>query len=254
VSALLLVMIVMLLVLQLRSGLAQSEVGYRLFPENVLTDAPAIAVTKRRSNLRIPHRIVVGRWRVPVRPFVIGFALMMMAPTLAIPISCLVVGIVRIRRRRIATRCQRLRERAMPDFIDLMRLALQSGCSPHTAFVLLEPYVHESLRPEVSDLVRQLRSGIRIAEAIEQFRDQLGPSARPLCAALLASDRYGIPLTATLETLAIDARLGRQREVELAARRLPILLLFPLITCILPAFALLSIVPLLGGGLSALRW
>jgi hypothetical protein len=46
----------------------------------------------------------------------------------------------------------------------------------------------------------------------------------------------------------------RRRWAELHARRLPVQLLFPLVVCILPAFGLLAIVPLVLSALSSLRW
>jgi tight adherence protein C len=42
-----------------------------------------------------------------------------------------------------------------------------------------------------------------------------------------------------------EARLIRRRASEVAARRLPVQLLFPLVLCTLPAFGLLTVVPLL---------
>ena len=44
----------------------------------------------------------------------------------------------------------------------------------------------------------------------------------------------------------------RRREAEERARRLPVQLLFPLVVCVLPAFGLLAVVPLLAGSLPAL--
>ena len=49
--------------------------------------------------------------------------------------------------------------------------------------------------------------------------------------------------------LAREARLDRRRRAEARARRVPVLLLFPLVLCVLPAFGLLTVVPLLVGSL-----
>ena len=75
----------------------------------------------------------------------------------------------------------------------------------------------------------------------------------PLVAALLASERYGAPLLDGLARLAAELRSDRRRRAEEAARRVPVKLLFPLVFCTLPAFALLTVAPLLAGALGSLR-
>jgi pilus assembly protein TadC len=80
----------------------------------------------------------------------------------------------------------------------------------------------------------------------------VGPAARPLLDALLQHDRYGTPLLPALERVAIEARARRRRRAEEAARRLPVVLLFPLVLTTLPAFVLLTVVPLLAGSLGSL--
>jgi tight adherence protein C len=79
--------------------------------------------------------------------------------------------------------------------------------------------------------------------------DAVGPPVRPLVDVLLASERYGVPLGERLDRVAHDARLERRRRGEERARRVPVLLLFPLVLCVLPAFAFLTVVPLLVGSL-----
>jgi tight adherence protein C len=82
---------------------------------------------------------------------------------------------------------------------------------------------------------------------------RVDPGIRALAAALVDAERYGTALGPTLDRLAVDARMARHRRAEEAARRVPVKLLFPLVTCILPAFGLLTVAPLIAGGLRALR-
>ena len=48
-------------------------------------------------------------------------------------------------------------------------------------------------------------------------------------------------------------RVTGTRRAASSARRVPVTLLFPLVFCTLPAFALLTVAPLLAGGLRSLR-
>ncbi|MDP8938520.1 MAG: type II secretion system F family protein, partial [Actinomycetota bacterium] len=80
-----------------------------------------------------------------------------------------------------------------------------------------------------------------------------GEAVRPLVAALIASERYGAPLVAGLERLAGEVRADRRRRAEEAARKVPVKLLFPLVACTLPAFALLTVAPLVASAVRSLR-
>jgi tight adherence protein C len=86
--------------------------------------------------------------------------------------------------------------------------------------------------------------GIRLADALDAVDREIEP-VRPLVDALVATERYGAPLVASLDRVAADARDARRRTREEAARRVPVKLLFPLVFCTLPAFALLTVVPVL---------
>jgi tight adherence protein C len=72
---------------------------------------------------------------------------------------------------------------------------------------------------------------------------------RPLTEALRTSSRLGSPAAPALARLAIDARADARRRAEARARTVPVRLCFPLVACILPAFALLTVVPVVLGGL-----
>jgi tight adherence protein C len=96
------------------------------------------------------------------------------------------------------------------------------------------------------------RSGRRCADALDDLPRMLGEVVRPLVTVLVAADRYGAPLGPSLERLATEVREDRRRRAEEAARRVPIKLLFPLVCCVLPAFALLTVVPMLAGAFQAL--
>ena len=93
-----------------------------------------------------------------------------------------------------------------------------------------------------------------MAEALEDVPARSGEAVRPLVAALVASERYGAPLAAGLERLADEVRRDRRRKAEEAARRIPVKLLFPLVGCTLPAFALLTVAPLIAGAVRSLHF
>ena len=143
--------------------------------------------------------------------------------------------------------------RTMPEVVDLFLLAALAGQPVPRA---LDTVAGRAGGP-IADALRAARGrrtlGQPAVEALDALAEAVGDPVRPLVAALISSDRYGTPLVPALERLAAEARLDRRRQAEEAARRLPVTLLFPLVCCTLPAFGLLTIVPLVASALRSLR-
>jgi tight adherence protein C len=187
----------------------------------------------------------------------IGIITFALAPTIAPALLLCAFGFVRVRKRRVSDQLGARRVAALPDLVDMIRLCVASGCTPYGALIVLGSLplrANDVLGPLLVDAAAELEAGAVVSEVLEQFQAVVGEAARPMCSALRSSAESGIPIAETLDLLAREARRSRKAQADVAAKRLPVLLLFPLITCILPAFALLAIVPLLGGALSALHW
>jgi len=84
---------------------------------------------------------------------------------------------------------------------------------------------------------------------LTRLRDDVPMASRRPLVVLIAATRDGAPLAASLERAAGEARLARRRAAETRNRKLPVLMLLPLVLCVLPAFALLTLVPLVVGSL-----
>jgi tight adherence protein C len=156
----------------------------------------------------------------------------------------------------VRTRCDHRRREAdlrdaLPDVIDLLRLAVTAGLNVHLALRVVAAEVDGVIGDALDDVLRDNDLGVRLADALDALA-LLGEPVRPLHMALVSAARDGAPLAASLERAADEARLHRRRHAEVRARRLPVQLLFPLVMCILPAFGLLTVVPLLAGSLGSL--
>jgi Flp pilus assembly protein TadB len=159
-----------------------------------------------------------------------------------------------MRRGRRSRSAQQAIDRAYPEAIDLVVLAVRAGHLPAAAIEATLPYLPPPVRPGFAAVTEQVRGGVPVADALAVLPDQLGPRAGALADSLAAADRYGLPLTPVLERLAAEARAERRRQQEIAARQLPVRLSAPLVLCTLPSFVLLAIAPLLLAALSSLDW
>jgi pilus assembly protein TadC len=156
------------------------------------------------------------------------------------------------RRRRARRHADRQVASGLADALDLAVVAAGAGLTVPMVVAELaraSPYVlADAFRRADADI----RCGARVADTLASVAGQLGDPVRPFVAALAASARDGVPLVEPLQRLADRAHDARRRAGEHAARRLSVQLLFPLVTCILPAFVLLGIVPVLASSLSDL--
>lgn len=155
-------------------------------------------------------------------------------------------------RRQERTRLARL-EAGLPEAVDLLVLAVGAGANVSQAVAAAGRRGTGPLAAELLRVTEEVRRGRRVGDGLDELALRAGEAVRPLAAVLAASDRYGTLLGPALERLGDDVRRQRQRRAEEAARKVPVVMIFPLVLCILPAFALLTVAPLVAGALRALR-
>jgi tight adherence protein C len=173
----------------------------------------------------------------------LALAALLVSPLLALPVGAVTWAWPAWRARSERSRRHQVLVEAMPDVVELFRLSVGAGLSVHLALRAVVVRIGEpALTPLVEVVARQDR-GQPLAEALEGLTAH-GETWRPLSSALVAAERYGSALAPALDRVSIEARDLRRRQAEETARRLPVLMLFPLVLCILPAGALLSVVPL----------
>jgi len=99
-------------------------------------------------------------------------------------------------------------------------------------------------------VMRACSLGQSFDDALRELGVRLPPT-RPLTEALRTSAQLGAPVAPALGRLAVDVRADLRRRAEARARSVPVWLCFPLVLCILPAFALLTVVPVVLDGLQS---
>jgi Flp pilus assembly protein TadB len=142
--------------------------------------------------------------------------------------------------------------RELPLVADLLRLCIVGGMNVSHAVNSVARFLDGPIAVELTHVQDAVGSGARLADRLEAVIDALGEDVRPLFGALVSSERYGAPLSGLLERLAFEARRAQEHRAEQAAKRLSVQLLFPVAGTILPAFALLTVAPLLASQIEPL--
>ncbi|HYN34127.1 MAG TPA: type II secretion system F family protein [Ilumatobacteraceae bacterium] len=191
-----------------------------------------------------------GRIAALMVGMVVGVIVLTPVPT------AIVVGVfVLARRSRPILAARRRRhdvERALPDALDLLVLAIRTGLTPQQAIAELAVSAPKSVRSAFALTVHRCERGQSFADALTALPETLGPGAIGLADVIATSDRYGLPLGPVLDQLTTEARESRRRRDQADARKLPVRLSFPLVVCTLPSFVLLAIAPAVIAALSSL--
>ena len=140
--------------------------------------------------------------------------------------------------------------RELPVVIDLLAVAVGAGCTPYLAVGVASSGRRPQWPGASIESAATARSVAGSATRSTPLPATL-PVLHPLCDALLASERYGAPVGDALSRLATEERPALRRRAEARAGTVPVRLLFPLVFLVLPAFGLLTVVPVLLAGLSS---
>ena len=178
---------------------------------------------------------------------------LVVAPVLAPVVVIAACAGPRLQDRRAESRRLARLEADLPQVVDLIALAVGAGLNVHLAVAAAGRRGSGPLALELRRVADEVARGQRLADALDGLPERAGEPARPLASALASCERYGAPLAPALERIVGEVRRQCQRRAEEAARRVPVALLFPLVLCILPAFALLTVAPLVAGALRELR-
>lgn len=125
--------------------------------------------------------------------------------------------------------------------LDLMALALGSGVPLVTAVEVVADRSGPVVRGHLRQVVAALRWGVAEARAWDGLPRIWQPAGQAIALAGMA----GVPPAGLLKRAASDMRRAEQRRIEEATARLSVLVVIPLGLCFLPAFALLTVVPVI---------
>lgn len=179
-------------------------------------------------------------------------AMFVVAPVVALVAGVSTIGGAVAWAHRARVRRERVVERQMPVVVELLVLAMQGGLNVLLAFSFVTKRIDGPVRFIFDEILLDVSHGMRFVDALQRSAGRLGPTGDALVSILVSGERYGSPLQDTLAQLSKESRFDQERRADAAARRLSVQLLFPVAGCMLPAFALLTIAPLLAGSLGTL--
>jgi Flp pilus assembly protein TadB len=148
----------------------------------------------------------------------------------------------------------RRRERLLDDLptgIDLLAACLDAGSAPESALATVSRALGGPVGEEFLSIHHRLEIGVDPRQVWRSIstHDQLGPLGR----AVGRAHETGAPVGRAVHQLAEELRARARSDVEARARSIEVKAAAPLGLCLLPAFVVLGVVPLVAGVFGAMR-
>ncbi|XPV75633.1 MAG: type II secretion system F family protein [Desulfovibrio sp.] len=149
-------------------------------------------------------------------------------------------------KKRVASQQQALSDE-LPDALDLLVVCVEAGMGIDQAIFRVCQELRDScptISGELKILTLELRAGKVRNEALRSLATRTGlDDLNSLVTLLIQADIFGISVARTLRVYSDTMRTKRFQKAEEKAAKLPVLLLLPLITCILPALLIVIMGP-----------
>ena len=211
----------------------------------------AVAHTKASINVLTWVPLVLATWLIArderARAFFVSTA----------GFACLLIGVALhwVGRRwvqRLTVSAARV-DSDVPDFVDVVSVYLRSGQPPALAFLQASDTAPGTIGVAARAVAERVHNGERFMDVLTSLRSAFGLHAQPMIDALIDTERDGLAPRELFDRLATDAHAQRRRDADMRIRALPVRLTLPLVGCILPAYVLLAVVPLLASQLSSVN-
>ncbi len=158
----------------------------------------------------------------------------------------------------VAGRAARRRQAAMnaeiPQLLDLLAAGSSAGLAAPLALRRAIDGIHGPLAEQLRKVLDDVDLGARWRDRLRALADHAQlPDLTKAVATLTRTESLGSSLADSTRELAVAVRSARRAAVTERARTAPVKMLFPLVFLVLPAFLLLTVVPVLLTTLESIR-
>lgn len=133
---------------------------------------------------------------------------------------------------------------ALPDVLDQVTVALDAGMSFEGAFARVGASHRGPLGPEIVRAVQDMSVGVPRREAYSSFADRNDiPDLKRFVKSLIQAEEFGVPISAVVRLQAEEMRDKRRQRAAAVAQTVPLKLLFPMMTTLLPVLFIILLTP-----------
>ncbi len=134
--------------------------------------------------------------------------------------------------------------RACADALDLLVISVEAGLAFDAALAQVAKKTEGPLASEFVRVLQEMQIGRSRGQAFRSLGERTSaPEVKGFVSSLVQADKLGIPIANVLREQAKEMRLKRRQHAEEQAMKVPVKILFPMVTCILPAMFVIILGP-----------
>jgi tight adherence protein C len=135
-------------------------------------------------------------------------------------------------------------ERALPDLLDQAVIALESGLSFEASLARIADNSAGPLAEEFKRTLQDMRLGMSRRDAYQALSDRTTvEDVQRFCKQILQAEEFGVSMSTVVRNRASDMRIKRRYRAEEIAQKIPVKIIFPLATCLMPVLFIVILYP-----------
>jgi tight adherence protein C len=139
-------------------------------------------------------------------------------------------------------------ERELPDILDQTVIALESGLSFEGAMARISNNGTGPLAEEFKRTLQDMRLGMSRRSAYQALSDRTSvEDVKRFCKQILQAEEFGVSMASVVRNRASDMRVKRRYKAEELAQKIPVKIIFPLATCLMPVLFIVILYPTFHG-------
>lgn len=132
----------------------------------------------------------------------------------------------------------------LPDVLDQVTISIEAGLGFEAAFARIGERRSGPLADEIVRTVQDMRLGMSRREAYQSLADRTDvDDMRSFVKAITQAEQYGVSIASVVRNQSVEMRFRRKSRAEAEALKVPVKILFPLITCIFPVLFIVVLAP-----------
>jgi len=146
--------------------------------------------------------------------------------------------------KNMAIKRQEQIQKELPDLLDQVVISIEAGVGFEAALARAGERNTGPLADEVLRLVQDIGLGMSRREAYLALADRTTvEDLQGFCRAVIQAQEYGVSISSVVRSQAKELRLKRRMRAEAAAQKVPVKILAPLMTCVLPVLFVIVLGP-----------